>query len=106
VALHDLRFRRRPTAGTSANTYNANALTLRTQGDIREKLNYHFDGYYGVEHANPGDDQAIWGASSRVTYEVVDRIELEGGYGYFSSATASSGGFARGTALAGLRFVW
>jgi len=88
------------------NTYNANALTLRTTGDLRKKLTYNFDGYYGVEDSNPGDDQPIWGASSLVTWTPVRRVELQGGYGYFSSATASSGGFARGTALAGLRFVW
>ncbi len=88
------------------NTYNANAFTLRTTGDIRRKLTYNFDGYYGVEDSNPGDDQVIWGASSNVTWSPVRRVEFQGGYGYFSSSTASSGGFSRGTALAGLRFVW
>ena len=88
------------------NTYQSNELTLRTAGDLRGKLYYSFAGSYGVEHANPGGDQAIWSASARLIYRIVDRLELEGRYAFSSSATASSGGFERGTAGAALRFVW
>jgi len=37
---------------------------------------------------------------------VTRAIELEAAMGYFSSATASSGGFERGTARLGVHAVW
>ena len=87
-------------------SYNSHEMTLKTYGRLGDRFSYYFDGGYGVEHANPDDFQAIWNAGTRISYQIVDRLEIEGRYNFFSSATASSGGFERGTSGVNLRFVW
>lgn len=87
-------------------SYNSHEMTLKTYGRIGDRFSYAFDGGYGVEHANPEDFKAIWSAGTRISYQIVDRLEIEGRYNFFSSSTASSGGFERGTSGVNVRFVW
>jgi tetratricopeptide (TPR) repeat protein len=87
-------------------TYSSNELLLRTNGRLGSHFTYGFDGGYGVEQATPGGQKAIWRAGARVDYSIADRLIIGGEYGYFSSATASSGGFERGTAGVNVQFVW
>ena len=87
-------------------TYNENAATIRTEGELWKHLTYHFDGSFDIEHTNPGGEKPTWSAGARIGYKIVDRVEVEGRNNFFSSSQGSSGGFERGTAGLALRFVW
>ncbi|MDP3937210.1 MAG: tetratricopeptide repeat protein, partial [Deltaproteobacteria bacterium] len=87
-------------------TYNSNELIMRTTGLLGERFTYQFDGGYGAEQATPGGQQSIWRAGTSLNYSIFDRLTIGGRYNYFSSATASSGGFERGTTGVNVQFVW
>jgi tetratricopeptide (TPR) repeat protein len=71
-----------------------------------EDFRYALAGSAGFERASPGGSKFIWSAGVRVDYLISGRFDLGGHLGHFSSATASSSGFARTTFGAQLRLVW
>jgi hypothetical protein len=88
------------------NTYHSNMATLRLEGRVGERFRYDLRGAGGWEIENPGRDKAIWNAGSSLAYMFLPGLELEAGYFFFSSRTASDTGFERGTGTLTLRRVW
>lgn len=87
-------------------SYLSNSLTVRSWMPIGERLHLNMSGAAGIEQAEPDGDKFIWDLWVNLNYRVARAIELEAAMGYLSSATASSGGFERGTARLGLHAVW
>lgn len=71
-----------------------------------ENLRYSLNGSAGFEHASPGGNKFIWSAAVSLDYLLSGRFDVGGFLGHFSSATASSAGFARTTFGARLRVDW
>jgi tetratricopeptide (TPR) repeat protein len=88
------------------NTYHANELLLRAFDRVGERLRWYVGGSVGWETEDPGKDKVIWSAGASVAYRIVRRLELEAAYDFFSSRTAASSGFERGTGRLTLRQVW
>jgi tetratricopeptide (TPR) repeat protein len=86
--------------------YHANELTLEGGDEIAPGLLLGLSGSAGVEVVEPDGVQFVWSAGARVVYQLAERVSLDVHYRYFSSEQASSGGFARGTGGAALRFAW
>lgn len=87
-------------------SYLSNSITFKSYGPVKKGLHYNLSGSVGFEQADPDDGRFIWDAWFRLNYWVTEAMEIEGSLGYFSSATASSGGFERGIAGLALRAVW
>ena len=88
------------------NRYHANELLLRASDTVGEKLRWYLGGSVGYEIQLPGSDKAIWSAGASLAYQVMRRVELEAAYDFFSSRTAASSGFERGTGRLSLRQVF
>jgi tetratricopeptide (TPR) repeat protein len=71
-----------------------------------ETLRYALSGSAGFEYASPGGNKFIWSAAVSLDYLLSGRFDVGGFLGHFSSATASSSGFARTTFGARLRVAW
>ena len=54
----------------------------------------------------PGRDKAIWSAGASLAYPITRSLEIETAYDFFSSRTAASSGFERGTGRLSLRHVF
>jgi len=88
------------------NTYHSNEVLLRAFDRVGEKFRWYLGGSVGYEIQNPGTDKAIWSAGASLAYEIVRRVEVEMAYDFFSSRTAASSGFERGTGRLTLRQVF
>ena len=86
--------------------YISGALAFRTTGQAWERLSYDVTASWGAESATPEGRKAIWSAGTRLAWQASDHFEIVAQYGYFSSAVASSSGFARGTGDIFLRIIW
>ena len=83
------------------------ALALRGQ-----RFHYDFDGSYGREHVNPGGGKPFSSLGGKLSYQLGQRMLIEGRWQFFSSRQASgsgselsSSGFARHTVGLFFRFV-
>lgn len=85
------------------NRYHSNELLLRASDRIGEKLRWYLGGSVGWEIQTPGGDKPIWSAGASLAYPIVRRLEVELAYDFFSSRTAGTSGFERGTGRVGLR---
>jgi tetratricopeptide (TPR) repeat protein len=88
------------------NTYHSNEVLLRASDTLGEKLRWYLGGSAGWEITNPGRDKAIWSAGASLAYPITKSLEIETAYDFFSSRTAASGGFERGTGRLSLRHVF
>jgi len=87
-------------------SYHSNEVLLRAFDHLGEKFRWYVGGSAGYEIQNPGTDKAIWSAGASLAYEIVRRLEVEMAYDFFSSRTAGSSGFERGTGRLTLRQVF
>jgi hypothetical protein len=87
-------------------SYHSNELLLRASDRIGEKLRWYVGGSGGYEIQRPGSDKAIWSAGASLAYQVMRQTELEMAYDFFSSRTAGSSGFERGTGRLTLRQIF
>ena len=88
------------------NTYHANEALLSASDTLGEKLRWYVGGSVGWEITNPGRDKAIWSAGASLAYPITKSLEIETAYDFFSSRTAASSGFERGTGRLSLRHVF
>ena len=88
------------------NTYHSNEVTLQASDTIGEKLRWYVGGSAGWEITDPGRDKAIWSAGASLAYPITKTVEVETAYDFFSSRTAASSGFERGTGRLSLRKVF
>ncbi len=86
--------------------YHSNELLLRASDRVGEKLRWYVGGSFGWEFQDPGKDKPIWSAGASLAYPIVRRLEVEAAYDFFSSRTAGSSGFERGTGRLTLRQVF
>jgi len=70
----------------------------------RDDRRWAIEGSAGYEHASPGGDKFIWAAGVRFDGQISQRFDVGVHLAHSSSATASSGGFARTTFGARLGF--
>jgi tetratricopeptide (TPR) repeat protein len=84
----------------------AGVATLRTYDRLGDRLWWELEGSYGREDTRTADPKPIWGGAARFTYRVNRRAEADLRYHYFSSLEGSSGGFARGSLSASVRYAW
>jgi thioredoxin-like negative regulator of GroEL len=76
---------------------------LRSWGRLGGALRYDLRLVGGRETERPGGSRWIVNAGASVTWEASPTLEVEGGYDFSTSRTASSGGFERGIARLTLR---
>ncbi len=95
-----------PSGYWNPDSYHANEFLLRAFDRVGEKLRWYLGGSVGYEIQNPGSGKAIWGAGASLAYQIARRLEVEVAYDFFSSRTAASGGFERGTGRLTLRQVF
>jgi len=88
------------------NRYHSNEVLLRASDRVGEKLRWYLGGSVGWEIQSPGSDKPIWSAGASLAYPIVRRLEIEAAYDFFSSRTAGSSGFERGTGRLTLRQVF
>jgi tetratricopeptide (TPR) repeat protein len=87
-------------------SYHANELLLRAFDRVGEKFHWYLGGTVGYEVQNPGSDKVIWSAGASLAYRILRSLEAEVAYDFFSSRTAASSGFERGTGRVTLRQVF
>ncbi len=88
------------------NRYHSNELLLRASDRVGEKFRWYLGGSVGWEIESPGSDKAIWSVGTSLAYQILRRLELEAAYDFFSSRTAGTSGFERGTGRLTLRQVF
>lgn len=86
--------------------YVAVDATLRWFDSRTTKFRYRVDGSAGYEHSSPGGEKFIWSAGLQLDWSVSRHFGLGLQTNHFSSATASSSGFARTSAGASAQFLW
>jgi tetratricopeptide (TPR) repeat protein len=92
-----------PSGYWNPDAYHANELLLRASDRVGERLRWYVGGSGGYEIQRRGSDKAIWSAGASLAYQIVRQTELEVAYDFFSSRTAASSGFERGTGRLTLR---
>jgi len=85
------------------NTYHANEALLSASDTLGEKLRWYVGGSVGWEITSPGRDRAIWSAGASLAYPITESLEIQTAYDFFSSRSAASSGFERGTGRLSLR---
>jgi tetratricopeptide (TPR) repeat protein len=88
------------------NHYHSNEVLLRAWDDLGERVRWFVGGTVGYEIQTPGSGKVIWSAGTNLAYELTRRVEVEAGYHFFSSRTAGTSGFERGTGSLQLRHTW
>jgi tetratricopeptide (TPR) repeat protein len=86
--------------------YHSNEVLLRAFDQLGEKVHWYLGGSAGYEVQRPGSDKAVWSVGGSIAYQLFRRLELEAAYDFFSSRTAASSGFARGTGRLALRQIF
>jgi hypothetical protein len=86
--------------------YNSNEVTISASDTLFEKLRWYIGGSGGWEITEPGQDKPIWSAGASLAYPIMKSLEIETAYDFFSSRTAASGGFERGTGRLSLKHVF
>lgn len=77
--------------------YVANGLTLRSYNVSGRRVWFDLSGMAGAEHTNPTDNHFIWSLGGELRVAVTTHSSLVFHANHYSSATASSSGFARST---------
>ena len=75
--------------------YVANGVTLRSYNVSGRRLRFDLAGMAGAEHASPADQHFIWSVGAELGIAIVGHSALRLHANHYSSATASSSGFAR-----------
>jgi thioredoxin-like negative regulator of GroEL len=92
-----------PSGYWNPHSYHANELLLRSFDSVGEKFHWYLGGTVGYEVQRPGSNKVIWSAGASLAYQIVRSLEAELAYDFFSSRTAASSGFERGTGRLTLR---
>lgn len=77
--------------------YVANGATLRIFNVSGKRAWFDVSGMAGAEHSSPPDDHFIWSAAAQFRIAITRGSTLSLHASHYSSATASSSGFARST---------
>jgi hypothetical protein len=83
--------------------FHSHEAQLRSWGRIAPQLRYDLRLVGGRETEKPGGSKWIVNAGASITFEASPTLEIEGGYDFSTSRTASTGGFERGIARLTLR---
>jgi tetratricopeptide (TPR) repeat protein len=86
--------------------YRSGVATLRAYDRLGSRLWWDVEGTYGREDTRGSDPKSVWSAGARAAFRASARTELELRYNYFSSLADVSGGFARGSLSAAVRYAW
>ena len=71
------------------NSYRSTVLTFHLWGDRGQRFHYDFDGSYGREHVNPGGGKPFSSLGGKLSYQLGQRMLIEGRWQFFSSRQAS-----------------
>lgn len=77
--------------------YVANGATLRLFNVSAKRVWFDVSGMAGAEHSSPPDNHFIWSAAAQLRIAITRSSTLSLHASHYSSATASSSGFARST---------
>jgi tetratricopeptide (TPR) repeat protein len=95
-----------PTGYWNPDAYHSNEVFLRAFDSVGERFRWYLGGSAGYEIQLPGRDKPVWSLGGSLAYQITRRLEVEAAYDFFSSRTAASSGFERGTGRLTLRQIF